>query len=650
MFASRIRLHFASRRGAAAAGLICPCWVLLAAVLLSGHLAAAPAAGSDRPNIVWIMSEDNSKHYLRHFDNDGAPTPHIEALAQHGITFDRAFSNSPVCSVARTTLITSCYAPRVGTQFHRRSEFANLTGTLKMFPAYLREAGYYTTNNRKEDYNAVKSPDPWDDSSGTASWKNRPDDSTPFFHVETHANSHESSLHFDVHAMQKPTDTDPSSVSLQPYFPDTATFRYTRARYHDRIGVIDGIVGDVVQDLSEAGVLEDTFVFYFGDHGGVLPRSKGYAYESGLHVPLVVRMPQRFRHLVDRSLGSRTGGFVGFVDFGPTVLNLAGVEPPSGIDGRAFLGPGVDSAEVDRRREAIGYADRFDEKYELVRTLRQGRWKYIRNFEAFLPDALQNNYRYRMLAYQQWREMYRAGELDSIQRQFFEPKPAELLFDLESDPHEVRNLSGDPQHRERLIAMRKQLTRRLKRWPDLSFIPEGVLVRDDAFDHPVAYGRSHADRIGRLVDTANLALLPAEDALPRLRESLPADDPWIRYWAAIACSCLGDDVAELRRQISELLDDPEPLVAARAAECMAVLGRAGVDVDDPRDVLYGAIRRAENEPAALQMLNTAVYMHDHTGGRYPIETDRIRFGFEPRRRSELLRRTEYLRQSEAERR
>jgi uncharacterized sulfatase len=191
---------------------------------------------------------------------------------------------------------------------------------------------------------------------------------------------------------------------------------------------------------------------------------------------------------------------------------------------------------------------------------------------------------------------------------------------------------------------------RLKSWPDLSFIPEGVLVRDGAFDHPVAYGRSHADRIARLVDTANLALLPAEDAIPRLHEPLRADDPWVRYWAVIAVSCLGDDAAEFRQEISARLDDPEPLVAARAAESMAVLGRAGVDVDDPREVLYKAIRRAGNEPAALQMLNTAVYMHDHTGGRYPIDPDRIRFGFEPSRRSELLRRTEYLRESKAERR
>ncbi len=319
---------------------------------------------ADRPNVVWIMSEDNSKHYLRHFDRHGVVTPNIESLAQHGVTFDRAFSCAPVCSVARTTLITSCYAPRIGTQFHRRAKLAPMPVGVKMFPSYLRDAGYYTTNHTKEDYNAQKG-NVWSDSSKGASWKNRPNDSTPFFHVLTSTLSHESSLHFDATLMDKPTVTDQQAVQLQPYFPDTQAFRFTRARYHDRILEIDRVVGKTIAELKEAGELENTFVFYFGDHGGVLPRSKGYAYESGLHVPLVVRVPENFKSLVDRDLASRTDGFVEFVDFGPTVLALAGLEPPQGIDGSAFLGSNVDKAKVDVRTEKFGYADHF-EKYLMI--------------------------------------------------------------------------------------------------------------------------------------------------------------------------------------------------------------------------------------------------------------------------------------------
>ncbi|MCP4447465.1 MAG: sulfatase-like hydrolase/transferase, partial [Myxococcales bacterium] len=175
-------------------------------------------------------------------------------------------------------------------------------------------------------------------------------------------------------------------------------------------------------------------VFYFGDHGGVLPRGKGYIYESGLHVPLVVRVPEKWQHLVDRKNGSRAQGFVSFIDFGPTVLNLAGVKVPEQMDGMPFLGEGITAGEVDARDESFGYADRFDEKYEFIRSLRKGKYQYIRYFQPFLPDGLQNNYRYRMLAFTEWRDLYKAGKLSGPELQFFQSKPVEQLFDTEADP------------------------------------------------------------------------------------------------------------------------------------------------------------------------------------------------------------------------
>ena len=602
--------------------------------LLPTECRAAESSEDARPNFVWIMSEDNSKHYLRHFDRHGTDAPNIEALAQHGVTFDRAFSCAPVCSVARTTLITCCYAPRIGTQYHRRLKMANLPADVKMFPAYLRSAGYYTTNNSKEDYNAQKSREVWDVSSKKASWKNRPSKSTPFFHVVTSTLSHESSLHFDGVAMETPTITDPASVQLQPYFPNTPTFRYTRARYHDRIKAIDGFVGKVISELEEAGELENTFVFYFGDHGGVLPRSKGYAYEAGLHVPLVVRIPEKFRDLAGREFGSRTEGFVEFVDFGPTVLALAGVDAPNGIDGRAFLG--VDAAEVDARDEAFGYADRFDEKYDLVRTLRQGKFKYMRNFEPFLPDALQNNYRYKMLAYQEWRRMHREGKLNEIQSQFFEPKSSEALYDLEADPHEIHNLAADPNHAERLSAMRDRLMQRLKGMPDLSFVPEALLV-DEAMGSPVAFGQANKQSIGELIDTVNLSLLPVDQALPKLAEALSSDDPWVRYWAVVASASFGQRAPGLVPLVEKRLVDLEPLVVMRAVEFMAV-----ATDKDPRPSLYRSFQRATSEAEALRMMNTAVFLNDFSDGRLPIDVGNIKFLFEPNPRGELMRRITYL--------
>ncbi|MEM9644708.1 MAG: sulfatase-like hydrolase/transferase [Planctomycetota bacterium] len=594
------------------------------------------SAERSRPNIVWIMSEDNSKHYLRHFDSDGAAAPNIEAMAKHGITFDRAFSNAPVCSVARTTLITSCYGPRIGTQYHRRSRLASMPNGLKMFPAYLRSAGYYTTNRSKEDYNAHDDSEPWDESSNQASWKNRPSKKTPFFHVRTFADSHESRLHFPKRQMNTATDTDPSTVKLQPYFPDTPTFRYTRARYHDRMQVIDELVGGVLDELKSAGELEHTFVFYFGDHGGVLPRSKGYIYDSGLHVPLVIRVPDQFQDLGRRELGSRTNGFVEFVDFGPTVLALAGVDVPPQVDGKPFLGSNVDPGDVDDRDTTFGHADRFDERCELIRSLRVGDWKYVRHFEGYLPDGLHNFYRYKMLAFDEWRKRHHAGQLDEIQDRFFQSKPAESLYNLSTDPHEINDLASQPEHAERLIDLRNRLMDRMKTMPDLSLFPEKVLY-ETAMEDPVRFGREHSERINRLLEVANLSLLPFDDSEDRLRRAMGSDDPWERYWALTACSQFGKQALALRRSAQDRLDDSEPLVATRAAEFLAI-----VDEDfSPWPTLRRALAASQNDPEANSILNSVVFLRDVIGS-VDDENGPLTVGFSLNQKDQAMRRLEYL--------
>lgn len=606
--------------------LIFPC-------MLAAAARTVPVQAAERPNIVWLLSEDNSKHYLKLFDEHGAEAPHIEAMARHGLVFEHAFSCSPVCSVARTTLMTSCYAPRVGTQFHRRVKLARLPDGWKLFPAELRAAGYYTTNNSKKDYNAVEGDDVWDASSRKATWRQRPSPETPFFHMHSNPASHESRLHFSRQQMQNTqTDTNPDSVALPPYFPDTELFRYTYAHYLDRMSVIDDWVGEIVDQLAADGLLEDTFIFYFGDHGGVLPRSKGYIYESGLHVPLVVRVPENWKHLVGRELGTRSTGFVSFVDFGPTVLNLAGVSIPEHVDGQPFLGPGVRPADVEQRNRAYGYADRFDEKYEMCRSLRKGPFKYIRNYQGYYPDALQNNYRYRMLAYRQWRSLYEAGKLNAAQRQFFESKPAELLFDLRSDPHEVRNLADDPRYAETCRELRGELQDWVKGLPDLSFYPESVLV-EQALDAPVSFGRAHQDEIARLVDIADLSLLPFAQARDGLEAALSSDSALDRYWGLTACAVLGEPARPLVPQARELLEDPHLLVRVRAAEFLGRLGAA-----DPRPAIMSVLATSESPVEALITLNAVVYLQDGPHHyEFPVTADTIRA-----RGDGVSRRLEYL--------
>ena len=593
---------------------------------------AAPARAR-RPNFLWILSEDNSKHYLRLFDPNGAPAPTIERLAKDGVAFTRAFSNAPVCSVARTTLMTGVLAPRVGTQYHRKLKMANLPPGLRMWPAYLRQAGYYTSNNRKKDYNCVEGKGVWDESSGKATWRKRPSKDTPFFHMQSTGVSHEGRLHFKRNQM-KPggTQTDPRKVAIAPCHPDTPTFRFTYARYHDCMAAVDQQVKKLVGQLEQDGLLEDTFIFYFGDHGGVLPGSKGYIHDSGLHVPLVVRIPKRFQHLVTLKPGTRADGFVSFVDFGPTLLHLAGLKVPRQMDGKAFLGPDISPESLNARDEAFGYADRFDEKYDLCRSLRKGRYKYLRNYQASYPDGLQNNYRYRMLAYQEWRTLFKAGKLNAAQRQFYERKPVEALYDIQTDPHEIKNLAGDPQHAGTLADLRERLRARVKGLPDLSFYPESYLI-DNALNDGAAFGQKHKGEIARLVDVADLSLLPFAKAKPAIEKALASEDRWARYWALIVCSCFGDEAKTLVPAAKARLKDAEPLVRVRAAELLAIVG-----AEDPRPTLYNVLNTTSSQAEALITLNAVVFVNDHLSG-YPFDLTQLKMTVKG---GQVGRRIEYL--------
>ena len=591
-----------------------PLWsVIFAAVLAVSPWFAEQSHAADRPNVVWIVSEDNSHHYLKHFFESGAPTPNIEAMAAHGITFDHAFSNAPVCSVARSTLATGCLGPRIGTQFHRKHTIATLPQGLRMFSELLRDAGYYTSNNSKTDYNATPSKEAWDESSRTASWRKRRSPNQPFFHMESHAQSHESSLHFSQEVFEnEETTTDPESVKLADYFPNTAKFRYTHARYHDRMAVIDEIVGSTISKLKEDGLLEDTFVFYFGDHGGVLPRGKGYIYESGLHVPLVVRVPDKWQHLIDRKNGSRAPGFVSFIDFGPTVLNLAEVKVPEQMDGIPFLGKGITAVEVDARDECYGYADRFDEKYEFIRSLRKGKYQYIRYFQPFLPDGLQNNYRYRMLAFTEWRDLYKDGKLTGSQLQFFQSKPVEQLFDAEADPHEINNLASDPRYANVLKDLRTRLATQMRALPDLSFYPESKLV--SVMGDPVGFGQKHKAEIAQMADIHDLALLPFSAAEARLIAALESDNVWLRYSAAMTCSEIGAEATSLAEKVIPLIHDNSLVVRIRAAEFLGL-----INTIDPQPILADIVNRTSNPVEAGEALNSIVYFRDCHQPAYPID-------------------------------
>ena len=423
---------------------------------------------------------------------------------------------------------------------------------------------------------------------------------------------------------------DDQDTPLPAYFPNTSTFRKTYNTYLELHREMDRELGEVVARLEAEGLLEDTFIFYFGDHGGVLPRSKGYLYEGGLHVPLVLRIPENFKHLVGYRPGTRADGFVSFIDFAPTMLALAGLEVPAQMDGRPFLGPGVDVEEVEARDETFGMADRFDQKYDMVRTLRKGRWKYMRSYQPFNFDGLYTSFRYRLAAYQEWRELYTQGKLNEVQRQFFEPRAPEGLYDLENDPDETVNLAADPQYANILTDMRNRMNERVKGMPDLGFYPESYFRKHQGVEDPAAFGSARKAHIAKLVEIANLQLLPFDAAKDDLERALVSDQPVERYWGLIVCSTFGEDASEFFAKAKEMAEqDPSPLNRARAAEFLGLTGAA-----DPVPLIMAALAACDDSWEALLILNTAVLLKDGKPGyEFNITEESIPvYNFRTRRR------------------
>ncbi len=306
---------------------------LFAALVMSAMWLLTPAAAADRPNILWITSEDNGPQ-LGCYGDPYAVTPNIDALAEKSLRYHRCWSNAPVCAPARTTLISGMYATSLGGH-HMRSG-VTLPPGMKLYPEVLREAGYYCTNNSKTDYNFAKATGGWDDSSKNAHWRNRGDESTPFFAVFNYTVSHESKIRVRPHTLVH----DPAAAPLPAYHPDTPEVRHDWAQYYDKVTEMDAMVGARAEELEEDGLADSTIVFYYGDHGSGMPRSKRWPFDSGLRVPLLLHVPEKFKDLApdDYVAGGETQRLTAFVDMGPTAISLAGVKPPSNMQGVPFAG------------------------------------------------------------------------------------------------------------------------------------------------------------------------------------------------------------------------------------------------------------------------------------------------------------------------
>lgn len=574
-----------------------------------------------RPNFVWLMGEDTSPHFMGLYnDGMGAKTPNIDFMAENGLVFENAYSNAPVSSAARSTLVTGCYAPKFGISFHRKLELLNMPEEFHMFPAYLRRAGYFTANSSKTDYNCVLDTCAWDMvKSKQGDWRKRKDKNQPFFFVRTNAVSHESCLHFsDKQMNERKTMHTPDSVNLLPVHPDTPLFRYTYATFYDKINKVDQELGEMIEMLKADGVLDNTFIFYFGDNGGSLPGSKGYTTESGIKVPLVVYVPQKWRDKLPVKCGGRIHGFVSFMDLGPTILHLAGVEVPSHMDGTPFLGEDISENDMNDRDVVYGYGDRFDELYAFNRTIRKGDFKYSRNFQPYHSKSLFAFYRYKQLAFKEWKSMYEEGKLNSIQSKFFEPQGTEELYDLKNDPYETNNLALDPKFKDKLSELRSLLDKNMVEQCDLGLLPECVWL-EEGRKNPYAYGRKSQEKIKAVKNIVDLQLKDFNDVSSELKENLVSKNPVKRWWALTVCASFGNDALPLKPIVEKMLNDEVSFVSMRAMVFLSMLGE-----EFSKNDIISALRKVRFASETLLIMNDVAYMLESgLMDKFPMTMDEI---------------------------
>lgn len=570
-------------------------------------------AQNERPNFVWVMIEDVASDYLALYNSDGVKMPNVERMAQDGVIFNNAYSNAPVSSAARSTIMTGCYANRLGIGFHRKIQSVDLPSDLKIFPYYLKQMGYYTTNSKKTDYNFNFSADDWDNSSASKyAWRDR-ESGKPFFHIYSTAGSHESCLHINPNFIKtKPTKFNPKDVKLAPIHKDTELMRYTYSTFYDRIAETDVQLGQLMDELKKDSLLENTFVFYFGDNGGALPGTKGYTTELGVHVPLVVYVPKAWRDKLDLPIGGKINGFVSFIDFAPTLLKLAGADIPKSIDGKPFMGDGVSLDELNSRNEVYNYGERFDELYAFTRTLRKDNLKYVRNFQGYAPRSTRTFYRYKMPAFIEWEQLYNKQELDEAQSLFFKVQGGEELYDLSVDPYETKNLASDAAYAGSLKELRSTLKKKMVSLLDIGFYPECEWLEGiKPTNSPTVFTSQHKKDIAHYADVAELGVIGYDKAKSKIAKSLKDEDPVVRYWALTACCQYDEKAKELRDKTCELLNDDRGFIRSKSILFDAFMGNT--DVEEP---MNEAIKIAKSDAEILLILGDAIYLNDVLGINY----------------------------------
>ena len=548
---------------------------LLTSLVLASHLAA------QKPNIIWISCEDISAH-LGCYEDPHAITPNLDKLASEGVRYTHAFTTAGVCAPCRSGIITGMYQTTLGTQ-HMRGH-AQLPPEVVPFPTYLRKAGYYCTNNSKEDYQFATPKNVWDDSSRKGHWRNRKNPDQPFFSVFNFTGCHESGIASASKYQDVTKDLDPSQrqdadglTTFPPYYPETPDSREDWKRNYELITAMDAWAGDLIRQLKEDGLYENTIIMYWSDHGVGLPRAKRWLYDSGTRVPLIVRIPEALREKGQGKPGDVTDQLVSSIDYGPSVLNLAGIEIPSHVQGKAFLGKNLGTP----REFVFGARDRMDERYDIIRMARDKRFKYIRNYEPLKTYYQYMNTPEKGKTMADLRRLHEEGKLPPAAEYYFSSsKPVEELYDTWNDPHEINNIAEDPKHTKTLKKLRQSHLNWVKSTRDTGLIAEPILVeREKKIGHRYGVLRQISDATfnNRLADIAVKAS-DGPKSLPALMTGLKDPDAAIRYWGAVGVGNIGPAAKKAESAIRMALYDESSVVRTAAARALCRLGQ-------PKDAL-----------------------------------------------------------------
>lgn len=538
--------------------------------IYSLEASAANNKKKERPNILWVTFEDTSSYEFGCYGNKDVHTPNADSLAAQGIQFMNAWSVAPQSSPARSSLITGCYAPTYGMDVHPVSYD---TPADIFFPQRLREAGYYCTNNSKTHYNSTNNNKAcWDECTKTASYNSpKRGKDQPFFAVFNTVTSHMGrvrTFHTDGRRDYTKEGIYTELLTLPSYVPDLPEVRSDYAGHLEAVQDVDTWLGFFLKDLKDKGLDDNTIIFFFSDHGGCVPRGKGYLYESGLKVPLIAYFPEKWKHLANGKSG-KDNSLVNFTDLGPTVLSLAGVKPTKNMQGKAIFG---EYASKEERKVQFAFAANQLHHFMPVRAVTDGHIKYMRSYIPYRQFALRNYYQWGMPSNKAWDKLVLGNHNTNPDWALtFDAHPAEMLFDLDKDPGELHDLSSSPEYAEVLAKMRKELSNHIRSTHDLGFFLPTSRTGHVLYD-VVRKEKYPMEELYKLVEAAGIGDIAS---LPLFEKAIASSHRDMRFWGAVGYAELAHkkQISQCPQALADLLKDEDSYVASEAAYAAAYLGK-----------------------------------------------------------------------------